>query len=93
MVIAAPRDGTPSDLSPRIRASRITNVITAARNTEGVGLTKKINKNRMIKTSIILFLNLLTKNCKNQSKKLATKTKLAPLTAVKCESPTFRICS
>ena len=93
MVIAAPRDGTPSDLSPRIRANRITNVITAARNTEGVGLTKKINKNRMIKTSIILFLNLLTKNCKNQSKKLATKTKFAPLTAVKCESPTFRICS
>ena len=81
--MAAPRDAIPLVLSPRYLAIRMTKVITAALNTDGVGLTKKINRNKTIKTIIRRCFILLIINWRNQSKKLATNTKFAPLTAVK----------
>ncbi len=38
------------------------------------------------------FLSFLITNCRNQNRKVATSAKFAPLTAVKCDNPTRRIC-
>ena len=48
--IAHPSDGMPKDLSPNTLAIKTTAVITAARNTDGVGRTRNIKINRIKKT-------------------------------------------
>ena len=50
----------PKDLSPKYFASKITALITAARRTDGVGRTKKINRNSIM--TIIQSLCLIDFN-------------------------------
>ena len=48
VAIAAPNAGKPNERSPRYFAINKTEVMTAARNTDGVGLTNKIKKSKTI---------------------------------------------
>ena len=81
--MAQPSEDKPKDFSPRALATSTTPVITAALSTDGVGLTRNINTSRKTKTNCNLTRKLTTKYFKTQSRKVATNTKLAPLTAVK----------
>ena len=60
-MIAAANDGTPKERSPKYLASITTALITAARNTDGVGRTKKINRKRITPTNQSRFRNPLMK--------------------------------
>ena len=91
--IAAANEGIPTERSPKYFASKITALIKAALSTEGVGRTRNINRNNMRPTINKRFLSFLITNWRNQNRKVATSAKFAPLTAVKCDNPTRRICS
>ena len=59
-VMAAASEVIPKDLSPKYFESKITALITAALRTDGVGRTKKINKNNIM--TIIQSLCLIGLN-------------------------------
>jgi hypothetical protein len=80
---ANPKDEIPKLISPLILAANKTTVITNARNTEGVGLTKIIKRIKNRTTKKVLCSIFLTINWRNQKRNVATNTKFAPLTAVR----------
>ena len=65
--------------------------ITLARNTDGEGRTRKINPIRTKLVRINRDLTRLKTHCDNHKRNAAMIAKFAPLTAVRCESPTLRI--
>ena len=89
--MASPSDGTESTLTPRALAIKITAHITLARNTDGEGRTRKIKPIRTRLVRINRERTRLKTHWESQSRNAAIIAKFAPLTAVKCESPTLRI--
>ena len=65
--------------------------MTLARKTDGDGRTRKMKPINTKLVRINLDLTRLKTHCESQSKNAAIIAKFAPLTAVKCESPTLRI--
>ena len=90
--MATPKEGNAADRFPVARAVRATVVITAARRTDGDGLTRRMKK-ASAKATINQRVRPFTPTLRQSAKtKAATIARFAPLTAVKCVYPVARIC-